>query len=81
MIGNRNNKHHTLAVCVSIQLLATGLCLASELPVDLSKHNIAIHSSFTGATVVLFGAQTATEDEDSDIIAVLRGPTQHLVVR
>ena len=74
-IGNR----FRVAFCVSMQFLATGLCLASELPVDLSKHNIAIQSGFTGATVILFGVQTATES--SDIIAVLRGPTQDLVVR
>tara|TARA_Y100000588_G_scaffold27127_1_gene26610 strand:- start:8382 stop:9152 length:771 start_codon:yes stop_codon:yes gene_type:complete len=81
MIGGWNSKPQKLAICVLIQLLITGLCLASELPVDLSKHNIAIHSSFTGSTVVLFGVQTASGDEGSNIIAVLSGPTQNLVVR
>ena len=81
MIGGWTSKHRKLAACVLIQGLTTGLCLASELPVDLSKHNIAIHSSFTGSTVVLFGVQTATENEGTSIIAVLSGPTQNLVVR
>ncbi|MBT06250.1 MAG: hypothetical protein CMM32_04955 [Rhodospirillaceae bacterium] len=76
-----NSKNQKLAICVLIQLLIAGRCLSSELPVDLSKHNIAIHSSFTGSNVVLFGVQTAPEDEGSNIIAVLSGPTQNVVVR
>ena len=41
---------------------------AESLEVDLSHHSIAIHSNFTGAEVLLFGA-------------VLRGPNQPVVVR
>ena len=81
MIRGWNSKRQKLASYVLIQLLITGSCLASELPVDLSKHNIAIQSSFTGSTVVLFGVQTATDDAGSNIVAVLSGPLQNLVVR
>ena len=81
MIRGWNSKRQKLVSYVLIQLLITGSCLASELPVDLSKHNIAIQSSFTGSTVVLFGVQTATDDAGSNIVAVLSGPLQNLVVR
>ena len=62
-----------------MQSLVVGKTVAVDLPIDLSKHKIAIHSSFTGASVVLFGVLTKTQH--SDVIAVLRGPEQDLVVR
>lgn len=43
---------------------------------DLSSHIIAISSSFSGASVVLFGAT----DGPGDIIAVVRGPEQTMTV-
>jgi uncharacterized protein (TIGR02186 family) len=49
------------------------------LAVDLSHHRIAIHSSFTGAEVLLFGAIRGTGG--GDIIVVLSGPNQPVVVR
>lgn len=69
---------YILKVLAVIHLLV-GPAQASELPIDLSKHKIAIHSSFTGATVVLFGV--LTNEEGADVVAVLRGPKQTLVVR
>ena len=68
-----------LLVLIVMQSLAAGKIVAADLPIDLSKHKIAIHSSFTGATVVLFGV--FTKAQESDVIAVLRGPEQNLVVR
>ena len=47
--------------------------------VDLSHHRIAIHSNFTGAEVLLFGAMKGTGGDN--IIAVLTGPNQPVVVR
>ena len=70
---------HLLLALALMQSLVAGKTVAADLPIDLSKHKIAIHSSFTGATVVLFGVLTKTEQ--SNVIAVLRGPEQDLVVR
>lgn len=50
---------------------------ADYLIADLSDHRIEITSGFTGAEVLLFG----TRDGDGDVVVVLRGPPQPLVVR
>ncbi len=44
---------------------------------DLSNHRIEITSGFTGASVLLFG----TRDGEGDVVVVLRGPPEPLVVR
>jgi uncharacterized protein (TIGR02186 family) len=44
---------------------------------DLSSHLISITSSFTGTDLLLFGAV----EEHGDVIVVVRGPQQPLVVR
>ena len=50
---------------------------ADYLIADLSDHRIEITSGFTGAEVLLFG----TRDGDGDVVVVLRGPPEPLVVR
>jgi uncharacterized protein (TIGR02186 family) len=50
---------------------------AQTLIADLSEHKISITSGFTGAEVLLFG----TRDGEGDVIVVLRGPEEPLVVR
>lgn len=77
-LKSRSCPRFILQALAMIQLFV-GSALGSELPIDLSKHKIAIHSSFTGATVVLFGV--LTNDKGVDVVAVLRGPEQTLVVR
>jgi len=49
----------------------------SPLTTDLSSHLISITSSFTGTDLLLFGAV----EEPGDIVVVVRGPTQSVVVR
>jgi uncharacterized protein (TIGR02186 family) len=44
---------------------------------DLTSHLIAITTGFTGTSVVLFGAT----DGPGDVIAIVRGPEQDVVVR
>ena len=44
---------------------------------DLTSHLIAITTGFTGTSVVLFG----TTDGPGDVIAIVRGPEQDVVVR
>lgn len=66
-------------------VLAATLLLAGALPAradqpllaDLSSHLIAITTGFTGISVVLFGAT----DGPGDVIAIVRGPEQDIVVR
>ena len=57
-------------------LFAAGPAPADEVVADLSDHLIAISSSFTGTSVVLFGAT----DGPGDIVAVVRGPERDLTV-
>jgi uncharacterized protein (TIGR02186 family) len=62
-------------------LLALGVfggeARAEPLVADLSDHLIAITAGFTGADLLLFG----TTDGPGDVIALVRGPTGHAVVR
>lgn len=75
---------------VHTALLALLLCFASaaradQLVTDLSEHQIAIRSNFTGTQVLLFGAIEAnTEAErllDRDIVIVVTGPMRPITVR
>lgn len=65
--------------------LAAALLVIGAVPVradqpllaDLSSHLIAITTGFTGTSVVLFGAT----DGPGDVVAIVRGPEQDMVVR
>ncbi len=57
--------------------LAAVPALAQTVVADLSSHKIAISSGFTGTEVLLFG----THDGDGDVVVVLRGPEEAVVVR
>ena len=71
------NRRLLLALALS-GLLATvgGPARSDGIVADLSSHLIAISSSFTGTSVVLFGAT----DGPGDIVAVVRGPERDLTV-
>jgi uncharacterized protein (TIGR02186 family) len=51
--------------------------LAQPVVADLSSHQVAITSSFTGEDIVLFGVR----EGGGDVIVVVRGPPQTRVVR
>jgi len=57
-------------------LFAGAPAKAEEVVADLSNHLIAINSSFTGTSVVLFGAT----DGPGDVVAVVRGPDRDVTV-
>lgn len=59
-----------------VAVLAGVPAKADEVVADLSNHLIAINSSFTGTSVVLFGAT----DGPGDIVAVIRGPEREMTV-
>ena len=71
-------KYAGIAFSACIFFMATST-RSEPMSVDLSHHRIAIHSSFTGAEVLLFGAVKGVRG--GDIIAVLTGPNQPVVVR
>lgn len=81
MTGGRRNL--ALAVGVSIFVaaaivtLAIRLVVAAPLIADLSQHLIKITTGFSGTDVLLFGAT----DGPGDVIVVVRGPREPLVVR
>lgn len=61
-------KHH------SAQAMTTDIVL------DISDHRIAITSSFSGTSLMLFGAIKG-DLRDVDMIVMVRGPEEHLVAR
>jgi len=73
-----------------IVLLAPLLIAAESKPVlvpDVSQRNIEIVYSFTGADLLLFGAilypggRLPQDDKPTDIVVVVKGPTQSILVR
>ncbi|WP_221794730.1 TIGR02186 family protein [Aquisediminimonas sediminicola] len=68
-------------------LLGVTLTAAGEpqLVPDVSQRNVEIRYSFTGAELLLFGAiiypDALSRKRDADIVVVLRGPTNSIIVR
>ncbi|GAA3898719.1 TIGR02186 family protein [Sphingomonas limnosediminicola] len=69
-------------------VLLTPLLIAADKPVlvpDISARNVQIRYSFTGAQLLLFGAVVypggRSPDHRTDIVVVLRGPVQPILVR
>jgi len=67
------------ALLIVTLLLSCGAPARADQPLlaDLTSHLIAITTGFTGTSVVLFGAT----DGPGDVIAIVRGPEQDVVVR
>ncbi len=65
------------ALLFLLLLLLPARAQAQPLIADLSDHLIGISTSFTGTSVVLFGAT----DGPGDIVAVIRGPANEVTVR
>lgn len=53
------------------------LPLAGPLVADISQDSVQIHSSFTGAQLLIFGARNA----GGDLVIAVRGPQKRVVVR
>ena len=70
-------------------LIALPLLMGQAKPVlvpDVSQRNIEIAYSFTGAELLLFGAilypgGRVPEERDADIVVVVKGPSQSILVR
>ena len=68
-----------LRILFAIMLLGVARqALAQAVVADLSDHLIAVTTGFDGAELLLFGA---IEGEAADVIVVVRGPTEDIVVR
>ena len=71
----------------ALAFVSTGARAQTEsIEVDMSAHEIAIKSDFTGAEIVVFGAvdgsrQTAAPSGYYDVIMVIRGPVHSVVTR
>lgn len=66
-----------LLAALVLLLCAAAPAQGQPLVADLSSHLIGITTSFTGTSVVLFGAI----DGPGDVVAVVRGPARDVVVR
>jgi len=74
-----------------IALGPLGVAIGDKLSINLTTHQVAISSNFTGATITLFGAiqrrpASATvrllpDEAEDDIIVVIRGPLDDVTVR
>ncbi len=73
---------------VVLALLAMLLLTAERDPIlvpEISQHEIQVRQGFTGAQLLLFGAiltpEGARAGRDYDIVVVLKGPTQSIILR
>jgi uncharacterized protein (TIGR02186 family) len=70
-----------LGLCLSLVLMLVGLARpasAQEVVADLSDHLIAVTTGFAGTKLLLFGA---IEGEAADVVIVVRGPGEDIMVR
>jgi uncharacterized protein (TIGR02186 family) len=72
-------------VAFALNLTPLKVAQGEELVTDLSDHLVAIKSNFTGTDILLFGAveadSAAIRALPRDIVVVVRGPNEQLVVR
>lgn len=73
------------AFAILAAVMLAGVARADVLVTDLSEHQIAIRSNFTGTQILLFGAvearTPASRAADRDIIVVVQGPLRPMTVR
>ena len=73
------------AVLALIALLLLGAARDPILVPEVSQHEIRLRQGFTGTELLLFGAilnpQGSRAAQEYDIVVVLKGPTQSIVVR
>jgi uncharacterized protein (TIGR02186 family) len=67
-------------------LLGSAAVRAENLVTSLSSHRVAITSNYTGAAIAIFGAierdaQTVPRAAEYDVVIIVRGPRQSIVVR
>lgn len=74
-----------LAIAVAALAMLTGAAPQPQLVPDVSQRDVEIRYSFTGAELILFGAILypggRVPKDQVDIIVVLKGPSQSVVMR
>ncbi len=74
-----------VAVLLALLTAAATPLRAQDVVADLTTHNVAVTVDFAGAKVVLFGSVIGQDDQipesTPDVIVVMTGPDQPLVVR
>ncbi len=79
MMGARRIGRLACAMAMSLALLMAARTAGAQAVVaDLSDHLIAVTTGFAGTKLLLFGA---IEGEAADVIIVVRGPANQVVVR
>jgi uncharacterized protein (TIGR02186 family) len=73
----KSNPAALLLLVMAFVASASAAARGQALVADLSSHHVAITTGFTGAEVLLFGAV----DGAGDIVVVITGPRENLVVR
>src|SRR5262245_62587359 len=76
----------TIALLAGRQAVAAEPQRAAQVQSDVSTREISIESNFTGIEIVLFGSidfsrAPAPDEGPYDVIMVIRGPTEPIVVR
>ena len=66
-----------LIVSILVTLFHTGTVIGQSLVVDLTKQVVQVTTGFTGSDVMIYGAK----EGPGDVIVVVRGPLQRVVVR
>ena len=78
---------HTIVAALAAPLLMAQSTSKPVLVPDVSQRDIEIQYSFTGANLLLFGAilypggRLPDDDKPTDIVVVVKGPTQSILVR
>ncbi len=74
-----------ILLALIIFLSGTHINAQPKLVPDVSQRQISIQSGFTGAELLLFGAivdpQRTSNKETIDVVVVLRGPTEPIILR
>ena len=71
------NRPTAFLLIIALSAGSVSRVIAQSLVVDMSESSISINANFTGKDILLFGAV----DEPSDIIVIVQGPREKMVVR
>ncbi len=61
--------------------LAGGAARAVPLIADIDRHLVAITTDFTGSELLIFGSIDLEDEDDAEIVVVVFGPNEEVVVR
>lgn len=78
-------RHAATGLLIFLAAALAGAARADQLVTDLSEHQVAIRSNFTGTQILLFGAVEALtpgrRGVNRDVVVVVQGPVRPVMVR